>query len=40
MWDRIRANLKVFGIAVVFGLGAYTVIMVLHAIGRMFGARL
>lgn len=34
LWHRIRRHLKVFGIALVFGLGIYTVIMVMHMIGH------
>jgi hypothetical protein len=40
MWTRLKTHLKVLGIAIVFGLSAYTAVMILHAIGRMLGARL
>lgn len=40
MWIRLKAHLKVFGIAIVFGLSAYAAVMILHAVGRMLGARL
>jgi hypothetical protein len=38
LWSRIKPHLKVFGIAVVFGLGSYVIIMILNMIGRHFGA--
>lgn len=38
LWSRLKPHLKVFGIAVVFGLGAYVIVMLLHMIGRHFGA--
>jgi hypothetical protein len=39
-WQRLLAHLKVFGIAVVFGLSAYVAVMALHALGRMLGSTL
>jgi hypothetical protein len=36
-WTRLRVHLRVFAIAILFGLGAYAVIQVLIAITRHLG---
>lgn len=35
--DRLKRHLKVFGIAVLFGLGGYAVIMLLSTLAWRFG---
>ncbi len=35
--DRLKRHLKVFGIAVVFGLGVYAIIMLLSTLAWRFG---
>ena len=37
LWTRIKRHLKVFGIALVFGLGGYAILMALSHIAWHFG---
>ena len=37
LWQHLKAHLRVFGIAIVFGLGAYALVIVFTNAARLVG---